>query len=86
MPDYPDRQSAAFREAEPADWRRLPVAREWRDGDPEPIRPPEFFGPGEILPPKDLTAAKEALADRIADPHAPDGPESLGAYDHLGEG
>ncbi|MFC5992963.1 hypothetical protein ACFQE5_01910 [Pseudonocardia hispaniensis] len=33
--------------------------------------------------PKTPDAAREALAARIADPTAPDGPESVGAYDDL---
>lgn len=35
------------------------------------------------IEPKTLEEAQHALAERIADPHAPDGPEVVGAYDGL---
>lgn len=59
----------------------------YEDGDERPIRPPEYFEDenwdAQRQRPKTLGEAKVALAARIADPKAPDGKESIGAYDHL---
>lgn len=92
--DYePDAQGRAFREAGDADhWDDNIDAMVEQGGtfyDPiesvDDIDLPDVVHATEWdadrLPPKTLEEAKAALAHRIADPAAPDGPESEGAYD-----
>lgn len=82
-----DRQGDAFRHATEADWAGVNLAEceVFDDGDGQPIRTPEEWEAENWDAgregPKTLAEAKEALADRIADPAAPDGDEVAGAYD-----
>jgi hypothetical protein len=57
------------------------------DPDAAPIRTPEEWNEqgwdrGRFRP-KSVSTAQALLAGRIADPQAPDGPETAGAYDQL---
>lgn len=88
-----DEQRRAFVEATSSDWAaeaelladaaiHLPD-----DPDAEPIRTPEEWDADgwdeERDGPKSLDEARQALADRIANPHAPDTEAVAGAYDEL---
>lgn len=91
MPDTPtDRQSLAFRDATAADWMGTEDLSEcdvYADDDPRPIRTPEEYEAEQWdagrETPKSLAEAKDALAERIANPDAPDGDEVAHAYDHV---
>lgn len=86
-----DAQSAAFREATPAD--RVPDGRihDHAERVHEPLhdvgvlKTPEDYEAedwdADRIAPKGLTEARRQLAARIADPSAPDGDEVAGAYD-----
>lgn len=94
-----DPQSRAFREATPDDcWDGDLVALlAESDGvyhepisDPRQVYLPEYYEAGEGWDmsreaPKTVAEAREALAARIADPHAPDTEADAGAYDDLDE-
>lgn len=84
-----DRQGVAFRFATEVEWAGVDLAEceLYEDGDERPIK---TVGEWEVEQwdsgrerPKSLAEAKDALAARIADPHAPDGAEVIGAYDDL---
>lgn len=90
-----DAQSAAFREATPAD--RVPDGRIHDHAervhaplaDLAHIRLPDRYEAAgwdaERVGPKTLAEARVELAARIRDPHAPDGDEVAGAYDEDGD-
>lgn len=88
-----DAQRRAFTDAGAADWAAeaelLADAVVHEPGDPnaEPVRTPEEWdstGWDENRDgPKSLDEAREALAARIADPHAPDTEATAGAYDDM---
>jgi hypothetical protein len=84
-----DRQREVFRFATEADWAgvNLDECEVYADGDERPIRTPaewesEGWDAGREGP-KSLAEAREALAARIADPHAPDDESMAHAYDDL---
>ncbi len=56
-----------------------------RPGDDTPIKSPQEWDAegwdADRRGPKDLDEARTALAERIADPHAPDTEAEAGAYD-----
>jgi len=91
-----DAQSAAFREAGPADRVRdhdihhHAEAQHAPLGDLGEIQLPEDYEAGRWdagrVGPKSLDDARAQLAARIDDPSAPDGAEVAGAYDDLEDG
>jgi hypothetical protein len=85
-----DRQSDAFRNAQPSDWATdtlLADAVVHEPGSLEPIAAPEDWEDREWDAgrgtPKSLIEAQALLAARIADPEAPDDETVAGAYDQL---
>jgi hypothetical protein len=88
-----DRQSRAFREAEPGDrWDGDILglgARVHMPADSlDRLALPEHYETGRgwdqhRQPPKTLSEARAQLAERIADPGAPDSEDDAGAYDDL---
>lgn len=85
-----DRQSEVYQYSTGTDWsaaaRQTDCVRYAPDDD-TPIRPPEEWEVEEWdrgrETPKTVAEARAALAARIADPRAPDGDETAGAYDDM---
>ncbi|WP_439383371.1 hypothetical protein [Amycolatopsis lexingtonensis] len=59
-------------------------------GDDTPVKSPEEWDAegwdADRQGPKNLDEARASLAERIADPHAPDTEAEAGAYDDVAEG
>lgn len=84
-----DRHSEAYRHATEADRAGVDVSEcvVCPPDDTRPIRPPEVFEEARWdhgrEGPKTAAQARQALAQRIADPAAPDDESVAGAYDDL---